>query len=287
MDWLHDSVEELRATYERDRQKPIPNWAAWDLLGDTSDPIRILRHRPPNLTGNITIIYFHGGGWIVGSPETHADITTALSLSTGCELISVDYRLAPEHVAPAPVIDGLRVVEKILTQYPNGATPRKIILCGDSAGGAIAMAVERLVAPTIRDQILGVCSIYGGFGLLDSASLRQWGSSEDGLDADCVRRFWTLANVPGKVSPYAIESLTGPSNTPVYILVAERDPLRDDSLALAKSLKKVGRSLVVDVVESETHGFLHGAHHSGVAYAALERIGLWVHGLVFGPREME
>ncbi len=242
MDWLHDSVEDLRTAYERDRKKPIPSWVEWDEIEGEPNPIRILRHRPPGSETNRTlIIYFHGGGWIVGSPETHADITAALSLSAGCELISVDYRLAPEHVAPAPMLDAFSVLKEILTQKPNGTTPRSIILCGDSAGGAIAMAVERLAAPTIRSRILGVCSIYGGFGLLDSASLRQWGSREDGLDVDCVRRFWALANVPGKVSPYAIESLAGPSDIPAYILVAGRDPLGDDSLALAESLRKVGQ----------------------------------------------
>ncbi len=276
MDWLHDGVEELRAAYGRERKKPIPCWAEWDEIEGQPNPIRILRHRPPGSeTSRTLIVYFHGGGWIVGSPETHADITASLSLSAGCELISVDYRLAPEHVAPAPVLDGLKVVERVV------ADPRrKIIICGDSAGAAVAMAVERLAPPAIRGRILGVCSIYGGFGLLDSASLRQWGLREEGLDVDCVRRFWTLANVPGKVSPYAIESLSGPSNTPVYILAAGKDPLRDDSLALAKSLKEVGRPLVVDLVESETHGFLHEVHNSWVANAALERIGSWVHSLI-------
>jgi acetyl esterase len=281
LDWLHDSVENLRAAYEKERKKPIPSWVQWDEIEGEPNPIRILRHRPPGSETNQTlIIYFHGGGWIVGSPETHADITAALSLSAGCELISVDYRLAPEHVAPAPVLDGLRVVKEILTQKLNGTTSRSVILCGDSAGGAIAMAVERLAAPIVRSRILGVCSIYGGFGLLDSASLRRWGSREDGLDVDCVCRFWTLANIPGKVSPYAIESLAGSSDIPVYILIAGKDPLRDDSLALMKCLKEFGRPLVVDVVESGTHGFLHGASHSRVAYVALERIGSWVHGLV-------
>jgi acetyl esterase len=283
VDWLHDSVEDLRAAYERDRKKSIPRWAEWLEIEGEQNPIRILRHRPPGSESSRTlIIYFHGGGWIVGSPATHADITASLSLLAGCELISVDYRLAPEHVAPAPMLDALSVLNEVLTQKSSGTTPLSIILCGDSAGGAIALAAERLAAPTIRSRIHGVCSIYGGFGLLDSASLRQWGSREDGLDVHCVRRFWTLANVPNKVSPYAIESHAGRSNIPVYVLIAGRDPLRDDSLALAESLRKVGRPLVIDIVEAGTHGFLHGVHNSRVAYAALERISLWIKGLSMG-----
>ncbi|MEQ1521978.1 MAG: alpha/beta hydrolase fold domain-containing protein, partial [Aestuariivirga sp.] len=187
MDWLHDSVEDLRAAYARDRRKPIPGWAAWEWIERGDSPIRILKHLPPGSEKNHTvIIYFHGGGWIVGSPETHADITASLSLSAGCELVSVDYRLAPEHVAPAHVLDGLKVVEHLLI-----GPRRKIILCGDSAGGAIALAVERAVSHELRQHLSGVCSFYGGFGFF--ADLAR-GNRIDGTDRDCLLRYWSLAH---------------------------------------------------------------------------------------------
>jgi acetyl esterase/lipase len=271
LDWLNDSVEVLRATYERDRQKPIPGWAAWDQLGDLYDPIRILRHRPPNSTGNTTIIYFHGGGWIVGSPETHADITTALSLSTGCELISVDYRLAPEHVAPAPVLDGLKVVEHLL------ASPRrKIILCGDSAGGAIALAVERAVSNEVRQQLSGVCSFYGGFGFFTGSSLSAKGDRYDGTDKDCLLRYWSLAHADGDISPYSLDSLSQPSEVPVYLLAAGEDPMCDDSLQLSKRLSALGRGVTLDIVQGEGHGFLQQGNDSRAAGQSIRRVSAWI-----------
>jgi acetyl esterase/lipase len=100
-------------------------------------------------------------------------------------------------------------MEAILASTEIGTPQRKIILCGDSAGAVIALAVERQLSPAYCEQIAGVGSFYGSFGVLDSPSLRQWGSRTDGLDVDCIDRFWSLANVPGSVSPYAIEQLGG------------------------------------------------------------------------------
>lgn len=286
-DWLNGNVGELRARYEQLFRVDSTESCSWESVEHQGRPLKLLIHHPTRLQSHkCCIVYFHGGGWIVGSPSTHADISGALCEYSGLRVVSVDYRLAPEYPAPAPVEDGIAALAHIFSKSATDGGCKSVILCGDSAGAAIALAVERLAAPNIRDRILGVCSLYGGFGLLDSASQRQWGSRKDGLDVDCIRRFWTLANVPGKVSPYAIESFSGPSDIPVYILVAGRDPLRDDSLALAKVLKSASRTLVIDVVESETHGFLHGAQHSRVAQDALERIGSWVDGLVLGLRGM-
>ena len=284
-DWLNGDIGELRARYEQLYRVDSTESCSRESIEHQGQPLRVLIHHPTRWRSReCCIVYFHGGGWIVGSPSTHADISGALCEQTGLRVFSVDYRLAPEHPAPAPIEDGIAVLTHLLllSKSPNNGGCKSIILCGDSAGAAIAMAVERFAARAICARILGVCSLYGGFGLLNSASLRQWGSREEGLDIDCVSRFWRLANVRGKASPYAIESLGGHSDIPVYILVAGGDPLRDDSLALAKNLKNVGRLLVVDVVESEPHGFLHGVLHSAAAQGALARIGSWIDGLVFG-----
>jgi acetyl esterase len=280
-DWLNGDIRELRARYEQVCHVEGAGQFSWESIEHRGQPLKMLIHHPTRLQSRgCCIVYFHGGGWIVGSPSTHVDISWALCEQSGLRVVSVAYRLAPEYRAPAPVEDGIAALAHILAKSPSGDESNSVILCGDSAGAAIAMAVERHASPVIQKRILGVCCLYGGFGVMDSASLRQWGSRRVGLDVDCMRRFWTLANVPGKVSPYAIESLIGPSEVPVYLLVAGRDPLRDDSFALAENLKKFGRSQVIDVVESETHGFLHGVHHSETAQSALERIGSWVDGLV-------
>ena len=272
MDWLQGSVEDLRAVYERDRKKLIPSWAEWDWIERDPNPIRILRHRPPGSAGNpLLIIYFHGGGWIVGSPETHADITASLSLSAGCELISVDYRLAPEHVAPAPVLDGMKVVEHVLM-----TSHRKIMLCGDSAGGAIALAVERAVSHEVSQHLSGVCSFYGEFGFFTGNSLLAKGDRRDGTDRECLLRYWSLAHDGGETSPYSLDSLSQPSEIPVYLLAAGKDPMLENTLMLSNKLSALGRSVTLDIIEGETHGFLHRGRESKVAARAMEHASIWI-----------
>jgi acetyl esterase len=272
LDWLHDSVAALREAYENERKKPIARWVAWDWIKRQPNTLRILRHRPPGSETNQTlIIYFHGGGWIVGSPETHADITASLSLSAGCELISIDYRLAPEHVAPAPVLDGLKVVEHLLA-----GPRRKIVLCGDSAGGAIALALERAVSNEARQQLSGVCSFYGGFGLFTGSFLQAKGDRREGTDKECLLRYWSLAHAGGETSPYSLDSLSQPSEVPVYLLAAGDDPMCDDSLELSKRLSALGRGVTLDIVQGETHGFLQQGNDSWVARQSIRRVSEWI-----------
>jgi acetyl esterase/lipase len=268
LDWLNGDVAALRAEYERQRMKPLPDNVEWATLGG----IRVLRHwvEPSPKTA---IVYFHGGGFIVGSPTTHADITVALGRETGLPLYSVDYRLAPEHPAPAPIEDGIAVIRHLLA---NGAD--RLILCGDSAGGAIALAVEASLATLIRKHVAGVCSFYGAYGLFDTPTLLEKGSRVDGTDVDCVRRYFELAT-GGKENPYGIKALARPSAVPVYLMAAEDDPLRDDSLHLAEALKARGRDVTLAVVEHENHGFLHGATTSPCASDAIKQVVRWIDGL--------
>jgi acetyl esterase len=187
--------------------------------------------------------------------------------AVGLEVISVDYRLAPEHVAPAPIEDGIAAIGYALA----GARHKTIILCGDSAGAAIALAVASRC-----ERVAGVAACYGSYGLLESESLRLFGSRADGIDPDCIRRMWTAANESSESSPYAVETIADAVSVPVYVLAAERDPVRDDSLALARALKERGCDVSLDVVSEERHGFLHGGLDKPVAAAALGRISHWM-----------
>ena len=191
-------------------------------------------------------------------------------------MISVDYRLAPEFVAPAPIDDGLAALRHVVAGGVGGGGAKSAILCGDSAGGAIALAVERAADPALRARILGVASLYGGFGLLHSESLLSKGSREDGLDQECIRRYWALANAPDGLSPYSVAALAVPSHVPAYLLAAAEDPVLDDTLALAAAFDSKERPYTLDRVEGETHGFLHDAATSPGASAAVERVSRWM-----------
>ncbi|MBL8894725.1 MAG: alpha/beta hydrolase fold domain-containing protein [Rhizobiales bacterium] len=256
LDWLNDDIGTLRQA-----------------IGCGERRLGLLIHPAAKADGpKRAIIYFHGGGWIVGSPLTHADISGALNATTGLCVISVEYRLAPEHPAPAPIEDGLMAIDYALARDPE----QSLILCGDSAGAAIALAVAAAASPTAKARIVGIAACYGSYGLLDSQSLKHLGTHESGLDVACLSRMWKAAHGPGTRSPYAIEAVSRAGDPPAYILVGARDPVRDDSIALADALRAAKRFAGLDIVPGEDHGFLHGGLTASAAQAAFGRLAQWV-----------
>jgi len=179
--------------------------------------------------------------------------------------------LAPEYVAPAPIEDGTTVIRHLLA---NGTD--RIVLCGDSAGGAIALAVEAGLPDDIRAHIAGVCSFHGAYGLFDTPSLLENGSRIDGTDVACVTRYFTLANRDIAENAYGLAALAKPSSVPVYLLAASDDPLRDDTLRLAEAFEACGRDITLVVVDNENHGFLHNAAVSSPASEAIAHIAAWI-----------
>lgn len=275
LDWLNGDIHDLRAKYEEAHSVAKLENCTWFDAKDRGRTIHCLMHAPGRpVQSNSLVVHFHGGGWIVGSPRTHADIARGLCDGTGLPVISVDYRLAPEHPAPAPIEDGSAVLQYL---FANPSGYDSAVLCGDSAGAAIALGVEQAACPVLRRRISAVASLYGGFGLIGSLSQRKWGRREEGLDTNCIRRMWELANGGlNTTSPYSIASLAKPSNVPAYLMAGEHDPLLDDSLELAEAMRLNGRKVVMDVVETEGHGFLHAFRDSQTAVAAMRRLCSWI-----------
>ena len=145
------------------------------------------------------------------------------------------------------------------------------------------MAVERFAAADVKRRILGVYSLYGCFGLRGSPSLRAFGNREKGTDAACVRRYWRLANSFAGRSPYSIDALDAPTRSKIYLLIAGRDPLRDDSLALARVLRSRGVAVTIDLRKREVHGFLQDGRAAANVTSALLGIATWVRGVVRPP----
>src|SRR4029453_3285355 len=117
----------------------------------------------------------------------------------------------------------------------------------------------------------------GCFGRPFSGPLRPYGRRQDGLDAECLKKYWRLANTSHGRGDYSLSTLDQPPGCPVYLLVAGRDPLRDHSLALARALDKRGRAVTVDLHGFETHGFLQQPHRGRAVELALQRFSQWVH----------
>ncbi len=265
LDWRYGNVRNLRFAYESAcRVKPAG--AEWRMIDAAGRTIRVLVHESPQRTERV-ILYFHGGGWMFGSPATHADISSELGRATGSTVISVDYRLAPEHKAPAAIADGMAALS-----YCRNAGFASVILAGDSAGGAIALAVEREAAKH-GERIAGACSFYGAFGHVAAPC----GKTGDGLDALSIRRYWRAANGSAGKSLYSISALADGPGSPVHLVIAGRDPLRDDSIALARAFK--GRSVSVDMHPFEGHSFLQHPLAHRAKQTAYRNIAGWIAGL--------
>lgn len=275
LDWRRGNVKVLRARYEQACRIEPKDADEWRMLDLDDRRIRLLIHNAQAPSGRV-IFYFHGGGWIVGSPSTHADISSALAAAAGLPVISIDYRLAPEFTGWAAIEDGLSVLRQFLGQAPHQY--EHAILCGDSAGGSLALAVERNAAD-LKHNIIGVASFYGCFGLAANAALHQASALSDGLDAASVRRYWLSANRSLGTSPYSIPALAHGEGCPVHLLIAGRDPLCRDSLALANALKDRGRPVTVDMHAFADHSFLQNPHLHRARERAYHEIVDWIDGL--------
>lgn len=191
------------------------------------------------------LIYFHGGGLVAGSLDTHDGICRALTRASGCRLVSVDYRLAPEHRFPAALDDGVAASVWVAAHAAElGIDPARLGLGGDSAGGTLAAAVCQLATVSRRFrpafQFL-LCPImdYAGESesrrafaqgyLIDRATLEHDLRHYLGADAD---------RADARVSPLRAAELRG--LPPTCIHTAEFDPLRDEGAAYAERLRLAG-----------------------------------------------
>jgi acetyl esterase len=201
----------------------------------------------PNARTNLPcLIYFHGGGWVVGNVETHDNVCRKLALASGCAVFSVDYRLAPEHKFPAAADDAYASLVWLSENAESlGLDPKRLALGGDSCGGNLT-AVACLMArdqngPKIKFQLL----IYPATNVsrFDSPSYDKYG--DDLLLTRAGMRFFTKsycrdekqASDP-RVSPALADSLVG--LPPAMVMTAEHDVLTSDGEEFAKALERDG-----------------------------------------------
>ena len=242
---------------------------------DGAIPIRLFR---PEGRGPFPVLAFlHGGGWVVGSLDTHDDVCRVLCHRSGCVVVSVDYRLAPESKYPAAVNDCYSVLEWIVE---NAATfdgdPKQLAVCGDSAGGNLAAAV----AIRARDQgsvglalqvLIYPVTNYG----FDTASYHE-NADGYGLSREAMRFFWSsyLARSDQgdepDASPLRATNLAG--LPPALILTAQFDPLRDDGEAYAARLRRAGVPVRLTRYLDMNHGFILCGAMFASADCALQEI---------------
>ncbi len=218
------------------------------------------------------VLYLHGGGWVLGSVDTHLATMSQLALGSGTEVVGIDYRLAPEAPFPAALHDCLSAWHWLEAD----STGRPLFIAGDSAGANLALAAMLELRGQHAKLPSAALLFYGVFGPdCHSESSDRFGSGDYGLST--ARMAWFRSNYlqatgeAGTTDPRISPLLADLSDLPpMLIMAAQCDPLADDSRALARHARAAG--LVVTEAEQPglVHGFLQMAAVVPEAAAALD-----------------
>jgi acetyl esterase len=204
-----------------------------------------------------TILWIHGGGWVICNLETHDAMCRLLAVESGCEVIAIDYRLAPEHPFPAALEDSWDALRWVAGR--SGGRP--LILGGDSAGGNMAavcaIRTRDRGGPELALQVL----VYPVTDCdLDTASCREHGTgNETFLTVDEMKWFWGHyiadpdARCNPEASPLRAEDLSG--LPPAVVITAGYDPLCDEGTAYAKALESAGVPVTHHHYDDMIHAF--------------------------------
>jgi acetyl esterase len=225
------------------------------------------------------IVYFHGGGWVIGTVAGYHPMTATLANRTGCAVLSVDYRLAPEHPYPAPVEDALAAIRWAAQEGARaiGLAPRVLVAMGDSAGGNLATVASRLhnerkPARKVDLQVLAYPVTGHDF---DTASYLEFAEGNLLTRMD-MQWFWNhycpdaAQRANPDVSPLHAKDLS--ASPAALVLAAGRDPLRDEGEAYGERLKQAGIAAEVVRCEGLPHGFLSMINYAPSAARAFDRI---------------
>ncbi|WP_333648543.1 alpha/beta hydrolase [Candidatus Binatus sp.] len=208
------------------------------------------------------LVYFHGGGWMLGDLESHDYLCRALANGAGCVVVSIDYRLAPEHVFPAGAEDCYAATKWVAENAAAlGADPARLAVGGDSAGGNLAAVVSMMArdrgGPAISFQLLFYpvtdCA-------LDTPSQKEFAADGYALSRADMEWFWKNYLDPSaeKNNPYACplraKNLKGLPTA--LILTASHDPLRDEGERFAERLIGAGVKVTCTRYEGVTHAFV-------------------------------
>jgi len=211
---------------------------------------------PPAPSGAV-LVWFHGGGWVLGAPELSIAEVDQLAADLSCHVVSVDYRLAPEHCFPAAYDDAVAVASALVSGDGGFTYDReRVAVGGDSAGGNLAAAVAQHLGSQLRAQLLvypatdlarqSPAAVEYADGYLLSSPMMSWFAHQYVGDGDYT---------DPRCSPLRADRAVLANCPPAHVVVAEFDPLRDDGFDYAQALRDAGVTVSVDHREDMMHGF--------------------------------
>ncbi|MGW8421706.1 alpha/beta hydrolase [Comamonas sp. HJ-2] len=228
-----------------------------DISGGDGQPLKLRLYRPGTAQAAPVMVYFHGGGWCIGTLETHDNLCRHLARLTGMNIVSVDYRLAPEHVFPAALDDAYAATRWVALHAAElHCDARQLMVAGDSAGGNLAVATCLRAKEDgwrgISRQLLfyPVCDAH-----MDAPSHALYGQMPF-LTTEAMAAMWRHYHPAMPAHPLAsIMQYPDLAGLPAAVLVtAELDILRDEGEAFGLRLQQAG----VPVSSLRAQGMLHG-----------------------------
>lgn len=245
----------------------------------TGGSICLRRYRHRHAVGQQpAIIYYHGGGYVVGSLTSHDTPCEHLAIDGDCTVISVEYRLAPEHPFPVPINDGITAF-RYIASHPDefGVDPKRLAVGGDSAGGNLAAVVAQ---QTKFDQHSPMLQLLWAPWVDMSTERKSYDLFGDGFFLDRSQARWYIShyinNEADKINPL-VSPLFGDLSgvAPAVILVAGFDVLRDEGIEYAQKLKEAGVDTELKIFKTLPHPFMNMAGEiddAKVAFAEATKI---------------
>lgn len=231
------------------------------ISAQSTEPLRCLLYRPLKAAPSMpAYLYMHGGGYILGTPEMSDQLNRVLCSRLGITILSVDYRLAPEHPLPAPLEDCYNALAWLHSQAKDlGVDPNRIAVGGESAGGGLAAALAILA----RDRgEYAICHQHLTYPMLDNLT----GSEERPADPLTGEFFWTpqnnqfawksyLGNTPAVAPqvPARLENFDG--LPPMWLHTAALDLFRDENIEYAQRAMRAGVKVDLIVLSGACHGW--------------------------------
>jgi acetyl esterase len=257
---VEDARERMRASLIV-KGEPVALASVQDVpLPTPNGALRLRLYRP--VEGTLpTALFFHGGGWTINDIDTHDDLCRRLAKRSGWLFASLDYRLAPEHKHPAPLVDAYFAYRWLLDNAERiGCDPTCRALVGESSGGTIAASLTLLLrdigAPMPTYQVMA----YPVTDQLDRWPSYAARGNDYTLSRETLAWFFDQYVPPNYdladpyLFPLAAQDLSG--FPPTLVMTAEFDPLRDEGVAYAKKLAEAGVQVEHWHVEDQMHGFL-------------------------------
>lgn len=274
--------DEARDAYMRGRavMQPDPEDVA-EVRNLSAGAVPVRLYRPAGSTRDQVLpglVFYHGGGWLLGGLDSHEGVCRALANRAGCAVVSVDYRMAPEHKFPAAVDDSVAATRFVAEHASDfGIDASRIAVGGDSAGGNLA-AVMALMArdgdlPPVVFQLL----IYPATDMTMSSVSAQ--TVKENVTLTCTTMKWFIDHymrndadrIDWRASPLRAASLAG--TAPALVITASADPLHDEGAAYAARLEREGVRVAHVNFSDQIHGFVSMGKIIRTSATALDMMG--------------